>query len=245
MKKLIFLCFFVAPFTTPALAQDGKTKPNVIKLNITSLFVRNYNITYERGLSRKLSVSLGIRDMPKGDLPFKKQFKKSVKSDKLNLDQFQLGNFAITPECRLYMGKGYMQGFYISLYARYTNFDISAPLQFTNKDGTTSQATFIGNVHSYSGGLTFGVEYTLWKILVLDVMIFGGNYGGCSGTMNANNINPPLTPGEQQSLQNSINDIKAKPFKITGQVQSSTQAVINASGPWGGIRTGINLGIRF
>lgn len=245
MKKLIFLCFFVVPFTISSPAQLGKTKPNVVKVNVTSLFIRNYNFTYERCLSRKVSVSLGIRDMPKGDLPFKKQFKKSIKSDKLNLDQFQVGNIAITPECRLYMGKGYLHGFYISIYGRYANFDVTAPLQFTNKDGTNSQVTFIGNVHSYSGGLAFGVEYTLWKILVIDAMIIGGHYGGCSGTMNANDINPPLTAGEQQSLQQSIDNIKAKPFKVTGQVLSSTQAVIKASGPWGGIRTGINLGVRF
>jgi len=245
MKKLILFCFFFVPFIITAYAQTNNKKPNAVKLNVTSLFVRNYNISYERSLSRRLSVSLGIRDMPKGDLPFKKEFKKSVKSDKLNLDQFQLGNFAITPEMRIYMGKGYMHGFYISIYGRYANFDVSAPLQFNNKNGTTSQATFVGSVHSYSGGLSFGVQYTFWKILVLDVMIMGGNYGGCSGTINANNITPPLSAQEQQNLQQSINTINAKPFNISGQVLSSTQAVINASGPWGGIRTGINLGVRF
>ena len=55
----------------------------------------------------------------------------------------------------------------------------------------------------------------------------------------------PLTTEDQQSLQQSINDISAKPFHITGQVQSSTHAVIKASGPWGGLRSGVDLGIRF
>lgn len=248
MKKTIFLCFLL-PCYFSASAQDSTRndvkKLNDVKLNVSSLFVRNYNLTYERGLSHRLSVGLGVRYMPKGDLPFKKWFRKSIKSDKVNLGDFQLGNVAVTPECRIYMGKGYMHGFYVSVYGRYTNFDVTAPIQFTSSDGTTRQVLFDGKVHSFSGGIMFGVQYTLWKIVVLDVMIIGGHYGGCNGSFNADNINPPLTAEEQQSLQQNINDINAKPFHITGQVLSSTQAVIKASGPWGGIRSGINLGIRF
>lgn len=243
MKQITFVCILLSGYYFPAQAQ--REKMNDIKLNVSSLVVRNYHLTYERTLSRRFSVGLGVRYMPKGDLPFKKQFRKSIKSDKVDLDAFQIGNFALTPECRMYMGKGHMQGFYMSVYGRYTSFDLTAPIQFTGNGGTTENALFDGKVNAFSGGIMFGVQYTLWKVLVLDVMLIGAHYGGCSGTLHANDIKPPLSEQEQQSLQQNINDINAKPFHISGQVQSSTQAVIKASGPWAGIRSGINLGVRF
>jgi hypothetical protein len=242
MKQALFLCFLL-PACFVAMTQDSTL--NELKLNVTSLAVNNYQLIYERGLTHRIAVGLGVRYMPKGNLPFEKQFKKSVKSDKVNFDEFQLGNFALTPECRIYMGKGYMHGFYISVYGRYASFDVTAPIEYTKNNGTTETVLFDGKVNSYSAGLMFGVQYTLWKVVVLDIMILGGHYGGCSGTINANDISPALSPQDQQSLQNNINTINAKPFHVTGQVTSSTTAVINASGPWGGIRSGINLGVRF
>jgi hypothetical protein len=230
LKKFLFLYLLVLPFF--AHSQKDTVKLNDVKLNITSLTVKNYHIIYERNLAKKISVALGLRYMPKGDLPFQKQFKKQIKSDKVNLDQFRLGDFAVTPEGRYYLGKGCMRGFYISLYGRYTSFAATVPVQFTKNNGTTEQALFDGKISSFSGGIMFGIQYTLWKIMVLDVMLLGGHYGGCSGTFNADNINPPLTAQDQQSLQESLNTINAKPFKISGQVVSSTKAVIKASGPW-------------
>ncbi|GGA91673.1 DUF3575 domain-containing protein [Puia dinghuensis] len=242
MKQLLFFCFLLSVCLAGRAQED---KLNDLKLNVTSLAINNYHLTYERALTHHVALGLGVRYMPKGSLPFEKQFKKSVKSDKVNFDEFQLGNFAVTPECRFYMGKGSMHGFYISVYGRYASFDVTAPIEYTTNSGTTETVLFDGKVNSYSGGVMFGMQYTLWKVVVLDIMLIGGHYGSCSGTINANNINPPLSAQDQQSLQNNINTINAKPFNITGQVISSTQAVIKASGPWGGIRSGINLGVRF
>ncbi|HWK07698.1 MAG TPA: DUF3575 domain-containing protein [Puia sp.] len=242
MKNLFLYSFIILP--SFVRAQDT-VKLNDIKTNITSPVVNNYHLTYERSLSKTVAVSLGIGYMPKGNLPFKDQFKKQINSDKVDLDQFQMGNFAITPECRFYLGKGYLHGFYIAVYGRYASFNVTAPIQFTHDDESTGVALFDGKINSFSGGMLFGMQYTLWKILVLDIMLIGGHYGSCSGTMNANNINPPLSATEQQSLQDNINTINAKPYHITGQVTSSTTAWMKASGPWAGIRSGINLGIRF
>jgi len=119
------------------------------------------------------------------------------------------------------------------------------PVQFTNQEGGTNQALFDGKIKAYSGGIMFGTQYTLWQRMVLDIMIIGGHYGHCNGNLLAENINPPMTPLEQQSLQHNINKNNGKTFKVSGQVTSPTSAVINISGPWAGIRTGVNLGVRF
>jgi hypothetical protein len=232
--------------TQRVASRAANSKLNVVKLNVSSLAIDNIHVTYERALSHRFAVALGVRYMPQGDLPFEKSFKKQVKSDQVNFDLFKMGNVAVTPECRLYLGKGYLHGFYISAYGRYSKFNITAPIQFTSKsNGTTENVLFKGDVTAYSGGIMFGMQYTLWKIIVLDIMLIGGNFGSCTGTINADNITPALSAQDQQSLQQNIDDINAKPYKVSGKVQSSTQAYINVSGPWAGIRSGINIGVRF
>lgn len=237
-KKVLAYCFFFVPSLVLAQKDD-------LKVNISSLAIRNYHITYERSLTPKLSLSLGFRYMPKGQLPFEKQFKKLIKNDNVDVANTQLGNLAVTPEFRAYMGKGTMHGFYISIYGRYARFDATVPVQFTNQEGGTNQALFDGRIKSYSGGIMFGTQYTLWKIVVLDIMIVGGHFGHCNGNLLANNINPPMTPLEQQSLQHNINKNNGKTFNVSGQVTSPTSANITVSGPWAGIRSGVNVGIRF
>lgn len=131
-------------------------------------------------------------------------------------DLFRMGNVAVTPECRLHLGKGYLHGFYISAYGRYARFDITASVQFTSSsNGTTEHVLFSGKVKAFSGGIMFEVQYTLWKIVVLDIMLIGGHYGSCSSTLYVNNINPPLSAQDQKSFQQNIDDIDAKPFKIS------------------------------
>ncbi|MBS1510983.1 MAG: DUF3575 domain-containing protein [Bacteroidetes bacterium] len=57
MKKLIFtLC--VCAFTTAAMAQDGETGKNVVKLNPLGLLFGSANASYERALNEKSSVQV-------------------------------------------------------------------------------------------------------------------------------------------------------------------------------------------
>jgi hypothetical protein len=221
---------------------------NIVKINLSSLTLSNYSFTYERGLSNHVSVSLGFRFMPKGQLPYLSQIKNLVNDNTFNFDAAQVGNTSFTPEVRFYMGKGRMRGFYIAPYARFSSFDMSLPVNYsTTVSGftVTKQALFNGTVTSFSGGLMFGMQYPLSRRLVLDIWLVGGHYGSSNGNALAT-ITPPMTPQEQAALQQQLSNISIDPFKVTGQVTSSTSATMTSTGPWAGVRAlGLNLGFRF
>ncbi len=242
MKKLLLLLLLIPTF---AMAQlGGKT---IIKANLSSLVLKNYHATIERSLAKKVSLSLSYRYQPKGSTPLQSQLENLIDDPDFNIGRFQLGNSAITPELRIYLGKGRMQGFYIAPYARFATFDLTVPVKYNSSSlpGAKKDADFTGKIKSTSGGLMFGVQRQLAKKLVLDIWILGAHYGTSSGQMDAV-ITPAMSTLEQQSLQQSIDDFKeAGPFEFEGKVTSSTNAYIKSTGPWAGVRgLMISLGLR-
>jgi len=246
MKKSIALFLLLPLFT---LAQE-KSSPagvpkNIVRWNLSSLALSNYHFTYERALSRKISVSLSYRFMPTGSIPFKDYFDNSLQSGDVKFNEITVGNSAITPEFRFYLGKGNMKGFYLAPYLRFSTFNATTPITYTSTSGgpaVLKTGDFIGKVTATSGGIMFGWQFNLSKKLLLDLQIIGAHYGSCNGNLDLVTI-MPLSPSEQTSLQNSLNGIKIEPFNISTSV-NSTGANIKVSGPWGGIR-GANIGIGF
>lgn len=232
-------------------AQDSakltSEKRNLLKWNLSSLALKNYHFTYERGLSNHLSVSISYRFMPKGNLPYESQVRDIISGSNINYNQFQMGNTAITPQLNWYLGKGNLKGFYVAPYARFANFDISAPISYNktvNGQNVTAYADFSGTISSTSGGLLFGVQANLSKSIVLDIWLIGAHYGNSKGDMVFTSPTP-LTSLEQTSLQQSLNDISADPFKFTSTVNANG-AQIKSDGPWAGVRgLGFGLGFRF
>jgi hypothetical protein len=273
MKKiytLFFLFSFMVVHSQTITNEDSTRTPvkgygkNIIKVNLSSILLNNYNITYERQVGKHVSISLGYRYMVNGDLPYQAQIKDNLKFDNIDIGNFKMGGYALTPEIRFYLSsKHIMKGFYIAPYARYSNFDVTAPVTYTTSvivppnpvpQSFSKTAPFTGNITAFSGGIMLGMQYNLGKHAVIDIWLIGAHYGSSNGDARATfspalSATPPA-PGydsEQQSLQKAINNIKADPFTVTGKVDpSGTFATLNSTGPWVGIRAlGINLGIRF
>jgi len=246
MKKLIVLLALI-PCIAQAQLLDGK---NVIKMNLSSITLRNYHFIYERGLGKKTSLSIGYRFMPKGDLPLKRYFEDELDNEAdVNLNGVQISNWAITPEFRYYFGKGVRRGFYLAPYMRFASFNLSTPVRYTSSaPGNPSYyADFAGKLTSVNGGLMLGVQYTVFKNMVIDFWIAGAHYGGSNGDLNAT-FNPPLTPTEVASLQATLNDMdKIGPFSFEGRVSpDGKSAYMKTTGPWAGVRgLGLNIGFRF
>ncbi len=242
MKKLL-LIFILIPAALSA------QKKNVFKTNLCGLAINNYNLIYERSLSKKLSVSFGFRNMPKASLPYLKEIQKQFDQKEVDLNIFKLGNTAATTEFRLYLGKRRMKGFYFAPYARYADFNLTFPIEYP--DSTNSKGIppiqMEGKITSYSVGMMMGVQFNLSKRMVFDLWILGGHYGKSNGTLTATNISPELSPEDQVSFQNSLNDLKnLGPFSFEGKVTSSTSAQLKSTGPWLGLRTlGLAIGYRF
>jgi hypothetical protein len=241
MKKILLAALLLPMFASAQSLVGGK---NIVRWNLSSLALRNYHFTYERSITKRFSLSLSYRTMPKGSVPFQSQLEKAIESDEINFGSFQMGNTAWTAAGRLYLGLGRMKGFYLEPYLRFANFDLSAPVKYTITSGPAAgqskEALFTGKVKSTSPGLMIGWQFQLATKLVLDIQILGGHYGHSNGDLN---FAAALSNDERDALQKSINDIKADPFKIKGTVTNSG-AVITTDGPWAGIR-GANIGIGF
>jgi len=238
MKKIIFLLLCLPMFAGAQSLIGGK---NILRWNLGSLALKNYHFTYERSLTKRLSLSVSYRTMPKGAVPFQSQLEKAINSSDVNFSNFQIGNTAWTIEGRLYLGLGRMKGFYLAPYLRFADFDLSAPVKYTS--GTASkEANFVGNVKSTSPGLMIGWQFQLVGKLVMDIQLIGGHYGHSNGDLN---FIAPLNAQEQTALQQSINNIKSDPFKFTSTV-TANGAQIKTDGPWAGIRgANIGIGLRF
>lgn len=241
--KRFFLSALLLPFIS--MAQEKQATPsvpkNILRVNLSSLVLKNYHVTYERALSKKISLSVSYRLMPKGSLPFKDYFDNSVSGSALQFSGIQVGNSAITPELRIYLGKGNMKGFYLAPYARFASFDATTPITYSSS-GNDKTGDFIGRVTSTSAGIMLGWQFNLSKKLVMDLQIIGGHFGSCSGNLALVSV-IPLSAQEQTSLQSSLNDIKVDPFDIKSSVNANG-ANIQVTGPWAGIR-GANIGIGF
>jgi len=246
MRKLIPLFLLLVPVLATA-------QKNAVKVNLSSLAIRNYHVQYERKLAPKITLNLGVRIMPKGGLPMEETFKNLLpelfEDPNLNIGAFEIGNTAITPEFRFYLSKQAMKGFYIAPYARYSSFDLSVPIKYTYTDpnpmiGTqTKTGIFDGKLTAFSGGLMFGTQFNIAKKLVLDIWWIGGHYGSSKGDLNLVTSLP--TQQERDALRNTLNDFDPSPFKFENTV-TANGAVIKSDGPWAGIRgLGINLGFKF
>ena len=221
---------------------------NMVKLNLTGIALKNYSLQYERTLSRKFSVALCVRTMPGTTLPFKNAIVDQVGNDdpdtKNTIETFELSNFAITPEVRLYLSKkGYGRGFYLAPFYRYASFKTST-LNFDYEGtGTSGTISLSGKLTANTAGLMLGAQWALGKHFSLDWWILGPHYGSGTGDF-AGKSSRTLTTEEQTDLRDQLNDLDIPLTDKTVNVNANG-ASLKLDGPWGGIRAGILLGFRF
>ncbi|MEY3114235.1 MAG: hypothetical protein RL423_421 [Bacteroidota bacterium] len=250
MKKI---CLFLALLVTLQVhAQKLIGGNNIIKGNLTSFALKNYQLTYERSLNHFMSVSASYRYMPKGSLPIKSIVEKYIDNSAINYDLFQMGNNALTFESRFYLGLQKMSGFYIAPYLRFADFDLGVPIAYTyTPEGSfiaptpiTKTADLNGVIKSTSYGAYIGLQKQLLTKLVLDIWFIGGHYGSSNGALNF--VSPEKLPTPAiNALQKVLDDTKANPFEITSKVNQNG-ATADMKGPWAGFRgLGISLGLRF
>ena len=250
MKKLLFILALLVTIQVPAQKLIGGK--NIIKGNLTSFALKNYHLSFERSLNHFMSVSASYRYMPKGSLPLQAIAKKYIDNPAINFDLFQMGNNAFTFESRFYLGLQKMSGFYIAPYARFANFDLSVPVEYTyTPEGSfiapvpiTKSANLAGVIKSTSYGAYIGLQKQLLTKLVIDIWFIGGHYGSSNGNLNF--IAPEKLPTQAVSaLQKALDDTKVNPFEITSKVNQNG-ATADMKGPWAGFRgLGVSLGLRF
>ncbi len=255
MKKLPLLLTASLLVLGSAQAQESKEekttpahKMNIIKVNLTGLPLKNYGFQYERVINRKISVALGFRTMPNGLLPLQSTLTDVIGNNADAQDQvknFNLGNTAITPEVRFYLSKkGYGRGFYLAPFYRNVTFKGSG-LKFTYQNSllTNNTMSMSGKLTGNTAGLLIGSQFALGKHVALDIWFLGPHYGSGKGEFSGTSAQP-LTQTEQDNLRKEIEDFDIPLTNKTITVNSGG-ANVKLDGPFGGIRTGITIGVKF
>ncbi|MFZ9687116.1 MAG: DUF3575 domain-containing protein [Chitinophagaceae bacterium] len=249
--KSAALAFALAICAISSNAQDNEKqstpKKNIFKINVTALPLSNYGLTYERVLNKKISIAIGYRTMPLGNVPLRNNIVTLSGGDanmQKTLDQLLLSNTAITPELRWYPGKkGYGRGFYMAPFARIASFHAEGvKIEFAKSTGGTDEINLSGDLKSTTFGLLIGAQWSLGKRICLDWQILGPHYGSGDGSLKGVS-SFTLSTQEQTAIKDALVDVNI-PLTTATSTVTSNSIQLNLSGPWAGIRAGISLGIK-
>lgn len=224
---------FAQTQTPKKTVDSGK---NLLKVNLPSFALRTIAVQYERAIGKNISLGLGYRTMSKGALPFGSYLNEIDEQ----LGSLQVGNYAITPEIKFYMGKGLFKGFYIAPFMRIAKYNASIDYEF-QVNGTIQKIPLSGELKTVTGGLLLGAQWRVAKKIYLDWSIIGPQYGKVNGKLIGEKA---LNAQEQQELREELNGIDLPVVKITSTVDAKG-ATVDFKGPWAGIRANIGIGYRF
>ena len=92
-----------------------------------------------------------------------------------------------------------------------------------------------------TGGLLFGAQWKLSKLIYLDWSILGPQYGKSEGFLKGTKT---LSQDEQDALREELEGLEI-PFVESTTTVNSEGARLDFDGPWAGVRASIGLGFRF
>lgn len=227
---------------------------NIIKTNVTAYLFKNINVTYERVINKKFSISATYSFIPSSKVSFVDTF---LKSDNLgDIKNIDMSYSSFTLEPRIYLGKkGFGRGFYIAPYYRYSKIDLKN-YRYTYKTEVIVAGNVIpaempvditADVSAHSFGLMIGNQWVLGKKenWVIDFSILGGHYGSSSGNLSAKSVNNlGLSPQNQADLQKELNNLDIPLVKIHATANNNG-ADAKIDGPWAGLRFGLSVGYKF
>jgi hypothetical protein len=257
LKKLPFLTLFgllsfvsLAQRTVASDSVSNTTVKDIVKINMTSLPLKNVSLQYEYIVKKNLSLALGVRVMPTSAIPAEGTFLNVVAKNKHDADtkdlvsMSRMDNIALTPEVRFYLGRGYGRGLYIAPYYRFNRFTSNTLIvNYHEANGPRRSVTMNGEMTAHSVGGMVGAQWFLGKNLVIDWWIAGAHFGVASGKF----IGIPeteLSTGEQADVRYTLNNVDI-PFVSKTTTVTADEVVTKFNGSFGGLRTGFLLGIRF
>jgi hypothetical protein len=225
---------------------DERKSRNIFKVNLSSLSSKTISVQYERVMNQRASIALGLRYGPKGNIinsAITSNIKEIDASVITALTGSQITNYAITPEAKIYLGKGYGKGFYIAPFARFENFDLELPYAATLSSGKTIVALIKGSKTGYGGGILFGWQFNINKFICVDWWLAGPYIGPQEYKLSGDIIGGALTTSEISQVKdffNAPNPLVEFDANITPTRISVSKTTSNPL-----LRTGFCVGFRF
>lgn len=222
--------------------QNPQDYKNQVKWNVPALFLKNFTVQYERAIARKITAGATVRFSGKSDLPLQNTLE-SLIDNKQSFDRikdFQMSNFAITPEVRFYMSEQAFKGFYLAPFVSYANYKASGPYRFESSQGSLDMP-LEGNIRTIGAGFYMGAQFNVAKRVGLDLFI-GPNYGKLKGTISGKRT---LNNDEQNGLRSGLNDLKEIPMIDSKYTVDGNGASVDLDGTWPGLRAGLSVAFRF
>lgn len=223
-----------------------QSRKNLVKFNFTGLLLKNYQFKAERVLNKTFSLGLSYGFMPEGGIPWLDNIESLVDDEELmnTLGDAMVSYSAITPEVRIYLGKGYGKGFYLAPFYRHSKYEFgNVSIEFEADGLGARDLAMNGELKGNSFGLLLGTQFNLGNRLVLDWWILGPHYGGSEGRLVGRSAQP-LSQAEQDSLREELESLDI-PLVDTAYQVDENGATMEIDGPWAGIRAGFSLGLRF
>lgn len=259
MKTIsVILTAFVMGIVLPVIAQETGEMPkllpakkNLIKVNLTSIILKDYTIQYERVLTKKTSLALAFAVAPNTALPFKQTLLNQFgdNDDARNIiESTKFQKYTATLEYRIYLSKkGAPAGFYLAPFARYSKMDMEQDFLFTPNDNHEHKAHMKGGFSGFGGGLLLGWQFPIGQHMTIDWWILGAFYGT---KVKAEFIgtDPQMNHLNAQDRANLKEDIEAVeiPLYTTEATVGANEIRANLTGPYYGVRgLGICLAYRF
>jgi hypothetical protein len=225
---------------------------NIVKMNLSSLLLKNYNFSYERLISRKTSVLASFRTMPQtnlGSLKLSEKITTITEDGQLqeDLSLITASNNAYTAEIRFYGGrKPGAKGFYFGLYGRKADFNLD--YAYTYETATNSYNIPLQTKASgLGGGFLMGAQFAIAKRVMVDMYILGAHYGKLKGNVAATTNLSGLSEDERTQLQQELNDLLViGNTSFLNTTVSSNGVVGKIEGPFAGVRgLGVSIGFSF
>lgn len=253
MKKICFLALMAFTQIASVSAQknssdyDPMARPNIVKLNLSSLGYKTIGVQYERILGDKISVACQLRLMPKGSLPMSNTIDNLSDPDSsVTAGDWKMGSFAVTPEFRFYP-KHAGKGFYLAPYLRYRTLSIDFPSTYYDDQSKLQSTNVKGNATSFMGGLMIGSQFNLGKMVTLDWFIIGLQYGVTKAKLDVTTTQT-LSANDQADIISNLEDIKGsmKAFNDFSYTIGPNGGSIDGKFAALGFRGfGLNLGFKF
>jgi hypothetical protein len=217
---------------------------NVVKFLPVNLFFNSASFEYERKISPKNSLILGVGiPMPKA---FADKYNLGSPENRITDDSF--GTMAIRLAYRHYTGHSKQpSGFYISPYLKYQSFDATATNHKTPSSGSAYVENYDLKGNTMSLGFQMGWQFLIAKTVSIDFYFLGIEAGLANVDATVKSPDANMIDEIYTNVSQNIGDLPAfLSNKITVTKKGSNQVdIVGSSMPYPWLRSGISIGIAF